>query len=135
MRVSTTHRWPIAAPATLLSLLLAALLSQSAVAEEEAPDLPPDLIPVEGPEPYLDEVGELGEQPDLEPQVTIRRRGGNVIEEYRVGGRLYRVRITPQVGPAYYLVDSDGDGYMDVRQDDLKRPPAVPRWVLLEWDL
>jgi hypothetical protein len=38
---------------------------------------------------------------------------GDVIEEYRVAGRLQVVKVTPSVGVTYYLIDSDGDGRVD----------------------
>src|SRR5690242_833564 len=34
----------------------------------------------------------------LEPQVTIQRRGTETIEEYRIQGRLYMVKVTPAHG-------------------------------------
>ena len=53
-----------------------------------------------------------------EPEVTITKQTGQTIEEYRVGGRLYMIKITPKVGKPYYLVDSLDSGF---------RPP---RWVI-----
>lgn len=98
---------------------------------------PPDLIPVEAPEgdaaatpappPSAEEEGEL------QPEVVIRKKGKNTIEEYRIHGRLYKVKVTPPVGPPYFLLDSDGDGYMDVRRNDLKDQMVVPQWVLFSW--
>jgi len=38
---------------------------------------------------------------------------GDIVSEYRVGGRLAVVKITPARGPVYYLTDSDGDGRID----------------------
>ena len=35
---------------------------------------------------------------------------GDVVAEYRVGGRIAVVKITPSNGPTYYLTDTDGDG-------------------------
>jgi hypothetical protein len=43
------------------------------------------------------------------------------------------VKITPSIGPAYYMIDSDGDGNMDVRRSDVRRDMDVPRWVLFSW--
>ena len=45
-----------------------------------------------------------GADPDLEPQVTIIRRETETVEEVRVNGDLRYVKVTPRVGPAYYLV-------------------------------
>ena len=55
---------------------------------------------------------------------------GDLFEEYRVGGQLRMVKITPLRGPAYYLYDRDGDGALDRDQAD-----DVPQvyWKLFEW--
>jgi hypothetical protein len=69
----------------------------------------------------------------VEPDITIREEGQQLITEYRVNGLLYMVRIQPQVGPPYYLLDTDGDGTMDVRES-APRDNAVPQWVLFRWN-
>ncbi len=68
------------------------------------------------------------------PEITIRQMGDQgSVEEYRAGGVLYMVRVNPSKGPAYYLVDSDGDGNLETRYNDLQSPLAIPAWVLLRW--
>ncbi len=65
-------------------------------------------------------------------KVTKRQSGTDTIEEYRLGGRLYRQRIQPASGPAYELIDEKGEGkFVRVDGPDLKI--AVPMWVLLSW--
>ena len=44
---------------------------------------------------------------------TRTESNGDVISEYRVGGQLSMVKITPARGPTYYLMDTDGDGRLD----------------------
>ena len=45
---------------------------------------------------------------------AVRTEGnGDVVTEYRVQGQLRMVKVVPFRGPAYYLVDRDGDGRMD----------------------
>ncbi|MEQ8288455.1 MAG: DUF2782 domain-containing protein [Gammaproteobacteria bacterium] len=80
--------------------------------------------------PDLPEAVQSGES--IEPQVTIIRKDDAVIEEYRVNGHLYMVKITPTVGPAYYLVDDNGNGELDTRRSSLD-DTNIPRWVLLRW--
>ena len=46
----------------------------------------------------------------LEPQVTISRRGDETVEEFRVQGKLYMVKVTPAHGVPYYLIDNQGNG-------------------------
>jgi len=68
------------------------------------------------------------------PEVTIRQRGAQgSVEEYRVGGVLYMVKINPDKGTSYYLVDTDGDGNMETRYNDLQSNMAITAWVLLRW--
>jgi hypothetical protein len=64
-----------------------------------------------------------------EPEVTITKKTEQTIEEYRVGGRLYMIKITPKVGKPYYLVDDQGDGKF-VRQESLDSGFRPPRWVI-----
>lgn len=69
----------------------------------------------------------------LEGQIVIRPRPGERIEEYRVNGRLYMVKVIPRKGPPYYLIDTDGDGSLDTRRDELGPDVAVPSWVIMRW--
>ena len=84
----------------------------------EVPDLP---LPVQSGE-------------DMEPDITIIRKSKKTIQEYRRGGKLYMVKIIPDVGPPYYFIDSDGDGSMDVRGNDLDKGARVNMWKILEWN-
>ncbi|MGV6827622.1 MAG: DUF2782 domain-containing protein [bacterium] len=68
----------------------------------------------------------------IEPEVTIRESEDQTIYEYRVNGQIYMVKIQPSRGPAYYLMDLDGDGDMDVQGDDPARI-VVPHWVFFRW--
>lgn len=101
------------------TLILA--ITIGAAAAEEAP---PQLEPL--PEP------EVGEEA-LQPEVIIRKRGENVIEEYRVGGRIYMIKVIPPIGPPYYLIDTDGDSIMDMKRSDLEEGVRVHQWRILEW--
>lgn len=101
----------------LVSLLFAAGVG----AQQKRPDLQP--LPEPPPPPGLSD-------PELEPRVTIRKRDGDTIEEFRVGGRLVMIRVTPAHGIPYVLTDSKGDGLFTNRRDSLEAPPSVPMWVL-----
>lgn len=68
------------------------------------------------------------------PEITIRQMGNQgSVEEYRSGGVLYMVRVNPAKGTPYYLVDTDGDGNLETRYNDLQSPLAIPGWVILRW--
>ena len=66
--------------------------------------------------------------------VIITDREGQRIEEYKQNGRTYMVKITPVKGPAYYYLDEDGDGELELRESDRKLNPVQPvYWKLKEW--
>ncbi len=67
-----------------------------------------------------------------QPEVRIIRKKDTVIEEYRINGRLRFIKITPTVGTPYYMVDTDGDGILETREDNFTNPP-INQWILLEW--
>lgn len=106
----------------LIAVLLLALALPAAAQNRRPEGLQP--IPEPPPPPP-------GYQPDpaLEPQVTIIRRGEDKVEEYRINGRLYMIKVTPPHGVPYYLVDSKGDGKMS-RQESLDSGLRVPLWVI-----
>ncbi len=68
----------------------------------------------------------------LETTVHIRQGKEGEITEYRINGRAYMVKIQPQVGPPYYLIDRDGDGRFETQTDDPRDQP-VPMWILFSW--
>lgn len=110
-------------------IILAVLLGMVAVyAGEVAQD---NLEAVPEP-PTLPDPVESGEA--IEPEVTIIQREDRVIEEYRINGNLYMIKIIPSVGKPYFLIDHDGDGRMESRRDGIYGDIAVPQWVLFSWD-
>ena len=94
-------------------------------------DKPPQLEAVpEAPEPILPI--QSGEK--LEPDITIIRKEKKTVHEYRRGGKLYLIKVIPDMGPPYYFLDKDGDGKMDVRRDDLDRGESnINVWKIFEW--
>ncbi|MCC6303266.1 MAG: DUF2782 domain-containing protein [Gammaproteobacteria bacterium] len=73
------------------------------------------------------------EQPAPTPDVTIVQGGDRTIEEYRIHGRLYMIKVIPKKGAPYYLVDTDGDGNLESRRSELSQDLLIPNWTLLEW--
>jgi len=69
----------------------------------------------------------------VEPEITIREAKDRTIYEYRVRGVLYMVKIQPQFGPPYYLIDTDGNGSLDLR-DNSPTNISIPQWVLFSWN-
>lgn len=91
--------------------------------------------PVQGlqpvPEPPPPPPG-MEPDPALEPQVTIQRRGTDTVEEFRLNGRLYMVKVTPPHGKPYYLIDNVGRGDF-TRVDAYDTGTRPPMWVIHQW--
>ena len=105
----------------ILAATLALLLAAPAALAQDAP------IPEKIPSPPSEE---------LEPTVSIRTAdNGDVVQEYRQGAVLYMVRVQPKGGgPAYTLMDSNGDGQLD--SDDAEDAGGVSPvyFTLYEWN-
>jgi hypothetical protein len=106
--------------------LLAGLLIASGAGEAQVRRS--DLQPL--PEPPPMPQGALQPDAAATPEVTVRRSGGDTVEEFRVGGRVVMMRVTPAHGLPYVLTDPRGDGSFNNRRDSLETPPVVPMWVL-----
>lgn len=99
----------------IIALATLPALAQNAdrnTVEPPPPPPPPDLI-----------------DSQIEPQVVIRKQGQDVVEEYRINGKLYMVKVVPPHGVPYDLVDERGDGTM-TRQQPTDSGLRVPMWVI-----
>jgi hypothetical protein len=105
-----------------LSILLLSV-ALPVLAEDAPKNLQP--IPDPGPPPQA-------EDQSLEPQVTIIKRDTETVEEYRVNGKLYMMKVTPKSGIPYYLVDETGGGTL-IRRDSLDSGVRPPMWVIHSW--
>lgn len=69
-------------------------------------------------------------QSAVRPSITSHHDGQRTIDEYRVNGKLYAIRIVPgggnDKGAIYFLYDDNGDG--DFKRVDAPSVP-VPDWV------
>lgn len=101
-----------------LALMLACL---PALAADQAPPPPKDSTPVPDGAPTAADIEE--------PSITIRSKGSEKIEEYRLRGKLYMVRVIPPKGKPYYLIDQLGRGEF-TRHEGPSPPTAVPMWVI-----
>ena len=88
--------------------------------QTSAAPAPPDIPP-------LYDEGET-----LEPEVTIIESDKETIHQYSIRGKVYMIKVIPRNGAPYYLVDTDGDGVIDV-QPDGPRSIAVQQWILFNW--
>ena len=110
--------------AALCGLALLGLAVPATAADTPKASVPTDLQPLPEPPPPPP-----GLQTDEAPQVTITKRGEDQVEEYRLNGNLYMVKVTPPHGVSYYLVDSRGDGHFS-RMESLDSGLRVPMWVI-----
>lgn len=107
-------------------IFLAVLFPALTIAETpsdsvQTPEVPDPPLPVQS--------GEA-----LEPDITIIRRGKKTIHEYRLNGKLVKVKVIPDIGPPYYMVDVDGNGTLEeVRNSDLEKGIHVQQWELYSW--
>ncbi len=89
---------------------------------------PKDAVPFEEvqPPPKV-----MDGEPLDEPQVTIRKKGKETIEEYRIHGELYMMKITPEHGVPYYLHKEDQEGgWVNVGPNP---PLSIPKWVIFRF--
>ncbi len=69
----------------------------------------------------------------MEPEVVITPRDQGRVREYRNNGQLYMIEVIPTKGAPYYLIDSDGDGQLESRQNQLGPDFVIPSWSVLRW--
>ncbi len=120
-----------------MHLICALALATAAHAQSPSPSTvppPPPLPPASAsapPPPPPPSADVAGDQ-DLEPKVTIIRRETETVEEVRVGGELRYVKVTPRIGPPYYLVPRSPGGPLQ-RFNSLDFGLSTPMWLLFSW--
>jgi hypothetical protein len=118
----------------IVALLLSFALSAAAQTKSTQPkDLRPLPEIPEPPELALPSPGAGEEDSSLEPQVTITKRGEDKVEEYRLNGRIYMIKITPRIGMPYYLIDNAGDGTFAPGTGGLDQGIRPPMWVIRQF--
>lgn len=109
-----------------LGLILLVCLPVCAFA---AADLPANLEPL--PDVPPPPVGVI-DKDVAEPEVTIVKKGADTVEEYRMHGELYMMKVTPAHGKSYYLMRED-QGSDWTRMDGPNPPLVIPKWVLFRF--
>jgi hypothetical protein len=107
---------------SLIFILPGMAWAEQALEEPPAVPEPPELPP------------RIQSGEEMEPDITIIRKGKDTIQEFRRNGKLYMIKVQPQVGPPYYFLDKNGDGVMDVKKNDLDKGTNINQWLLFEWD-
>ena len=112
----------------LIPLLLALAAQDPAPAAE-----PADPAPAAREEAPIPEKVHASPEGDQLSAVNIRTEGnGDKVEEYRQNGVLYMVKVTPERGVPYYLMDTDGNGKFN--REDVVDHVAPVYWTIYEWD-
>jgi hypothetical protein len=99
----------------------------AAPAQTAPPGVPPTLEPL----PEIPLPPDLGDA-ELEPQITITQKDGDIVQEARVNGRISWIKVTPRHGRPYFLVPDSG-AYTFIRRDSLDSGLRVPLWVLFSF--
>ena len=107
-----------------LILVALALASAGALAQQRPPKLEP--LPEPPPPPLVRDGAD-------EPRVRIEPQQGDRVEEYREGGRIMMLKVTPPNGIPYYLIDTTGQGNW-MRRDSLDPGLRVPMWTIKTFD-
>jgi D-alanyl-D-alanine carboxypeptidase len=117
-----------------LAVVLATAMLDGA-AQSTARSRPPGTTPLEDvpPPPAMDPNAKDDADARLQPQVTTRTEGDQTVQEYRIRGKLYMVRVTPKSGRGYVMMDNKGDGTFTRQDNTLDQGIRVPQWVLLEF--
>lgn len=117
--------------ASILIGITALFLASGPLAAQQDLEKPPPIPPVDAKEmPIPPKV----QDEQIEPTVTIREEEERLIEEYRMNGQIYMVKITPKGGIPYYYIDTDGDGRLELDVDKQAMNPVQPvYWKIKEW--
>lgn len=112
---------------TLASLGFLGAANAAEPAAKEAPKAKAEEAPIPEKIPAKEREG-------AGPTVSIRTRdNGDIVEEYREGGIVRMVKVTPTRGKPYYIMDNNGDGRLD-RADAEAAGGVVPvSWIIATW--
>jgi hypothetical protein len=110
----------------VLSIFIVLLVTYAT--NSTAADIQPAVVP-EPPElPSQIVSGE-----NMAPEITITRKQKQTVTEYSVNGSIYMIKISPENAPAYYMIDTDGDGNLETRRSTLQEGLNIPQWLLISW--
>jgi hypothetical protein len=124
-KISKSIVWKSSVLLLALGMLQLPLLANAETPKPKAP--PADLQPLEDiPPPAI-----TNEENADEPQITIIKKKGETIEEYRVNGQLYMMKVTPEHGVPYYMHKEDQNGGW--LMDGPNQPISIPKWTIFRF--
>lgn len=115
-----------------IALVVQCLLVGNTVAadtRQPAAPQPPGLIEVPDDDGAVPLISPQGVD---EPEIRIRTEGDTTVEEYSRDGRIYMIKVTPRLGPPYYLIDNTGDGRF-LRHDGPLPMTAPAQWRIYQF--
>jgi hypothetical protein len=115
-----------------IALVVQCLLVGVAVAadaRQSAAPQPPGLVEVPEDDGAVPLISPQGVD---EPEIRIRTEGDTTVEEYSRDGRVYMIKVTPRLGPPYYLIDNTGDGRF-MRHDGPLPMTAPAQWRIYQF--
>lgn len=117
-----------------LSFFFGHLIWMTSLVLAQSGQQPDNLVPLpEFPEPATEgedvPLPDLGLDPSLEPEITIREGDDRTIEEYRVNGELYMIKVIPRIGKPYYLLNRRSAAGTPHR-GDMESGVSVPMWEI-----
>ena len=128
MRNISFRQWKLLPAIAAISVMI--LLAGSLPAQDDLAK-PPPIPPADAEDvPIPPKI----QEEQIVPTVTIREEEDRMIEEYRLDGQIYMVKVTPRGGIPYYYIDTDGDGKLELDMDQSAMNPVQPvHWKVKEW--
>ena len=128
MRNISFRQWKLLTAIAAIAVII--LLPGSLVAQDDLIK-PPPIPPADSEDvPIPPKI----QEEQIVPTVTIREEDDRMIEEYRLDGQVYMVKVTPKVGIPYYYIDTNGDGRLELDMDQRALNPVQPvYWKVKEW--
>ena len=117
-----------------MRLLLAVSLTAvafAAAAQSTERQRPPGTVPLDEPPapPPMTQV----DSPREPLAARTSDDGQQVVEEQRVGGKVYKQRVTPKHGHPYSLMDHPAEGSFTRLDNTLAGHLSVPQWLVMEF--
>jgi len=107
-----------------LLLILSALLQSPMIALAKEP--PANLEPLEEFTPPA-----ITNEEQQKPEITVIKKEGETVEEYRINGQLYMMKVTPAHGVPYYMHKEDQNGGW--MMDGPNQPISIPKWTIFRF--
>jgi hypothetical protein len=128
MRKFSFRQWMLLPAMVAISAMI---LSSGLLVAQDDLEKPPPIPPADSEEvPIPPKI----QEEQIVPTVTIREEDERMIEEYRLDGQIYMVKVTPKGGIPYYYIDADGDGRLELDMDQRALNPVQPvYWKVKEW--